>query len=119
MEEKVLEQFAGLAGLSEEDAAEWSGMAKVWLSQLRGLLKQNFDEEAQGDLLCTAAASLLFYRYALVRKARAEESFSAGDVQISRGTSGSGQAKLLWQEMQGAIAPLLEDPEFLFRRMGG
>ena len=106
MEEKVLEQFAGLAGLSEEDAAEWSGMAKVCLSQLRGLLKQNFDEEAQGDLLCTAAASLLFYRYALVRKARAE-----GD--------GTAAARTLWEESRGALAPWLESPGFVFERMRG
>lgn len=118
MEEKVLEQFAGLAGLSEEDAAEWSGMAKVCLSQLRGLLKQNFDEEAQGDLLCTAAASLLFYRYALVKKARAEESFSAGDLSVKTG-DGTAAARTLWEESRGALAPWLESPGFVFERMRG
>ena len=94
-------------------------MCDAAAAELRSQLKPGTLTAEQESLFCSACSALAFYRYTLAVSAAGEESFSAGDVQISRGTSGSGQAKLLWQEMQGAIAPLLEDPEFLFRRMGG
>ncbi len=118
MEEKVLEQFAQFAGLSDEDALAWFGMGVICLSQIRGLLRQDFDEALQGDLLCTAAAALLLFRYTLVKKASGEESFTAGDLSVHSG-DGTVAARAFWEQARGALAPWLESPDFVFERMMG
>lgn len=116
--EAVLERFALLAGLGAEEAARYAPLCAEALGGLLRREREGCGEEAAAPL-CMAAAALALYRKALADDACRENSFSAGDVKVSRSGPGAPAAKLLLREAEAAAAPYLEDPSFLFERTKG
>ena len=72
-----------------------------------------------GELvLCSAAAALAFYRWALLRAAAgAENGFAVGDVRVTKHAADVDTARTLWRESEAAAAPYLNDTQFVFERI--
>ena len=64
----VFEQFALLTGLGEQEAGKYRPLCENARAQVMGIAKP--DIGTAGELvLCSAAAALAFYRWALLRAA--------------------------------------------------
>lgn len=111
----VLERFALLSGLGEEEAARYAPLCAEALGELLRRERKDCGEGA-AEPLCMAAAALALYRKTLADDACRESSFSAGDVKVSRSGPGAPAAKLLLRAALAAAAPYLGDPSFLFER---
>lgn len=115
--EEVLRRFASLAGLSQEEAEQWQDLCGDAYVLLESQRREERTVAGVGDLVCAAAAALAFYQYTLYQSAMGENSFSAGDVRITRNTNNAGQAKEAWLQARSNATPLLKDPNFCFWEM--
>ena len=115
--EEVLRRFARLAGLTEEEAAQWQDLCGDAYVLLESQRKEQKDASCVGDLVCAAAAALAFYQYTLHQKAANESYFVAGDVRVSYNRKSVEWAKEFWLEARSHAAPLLKDPDFCFWEM--
>ncbi|MBW7572718.1 hypothetical protein [Caproiciproducens faecalis] len=110
--EDVAERFALMADLSAESAARFLPLCEDAMAEISRRVKQEVPE-AQG-LLCAAAASLALYRWAVVTAGSGVQSFSAGDVKVTKSAAGVEMARQAWRESVAAAAPYLKDEGFLF-----
>lgn len=116
----VLERFAVLAQLSEEELPPFAFLCSdAWTLLLQSRRSQEELSEQDAALLCPAAAALAFYHFALLQAARPEPEFSAGDVRVSPPMPDLKAAKSFWSSAQALAAPLLLDNAFVFRAFGG
>ncbi len=114
MNEEILARFVQMAGLTAAEAERWFPVCLAASAEIQARTKPAVLTAAQRELLCAAGAALAFYRYSLASSAIEEGSFSAGDVKVTKGSSGYLAAKQLWEEMEAAAAPLLNDENFMF-----
>lgn len=110
---EILERFALLAELTQEQAQVWRGLCEDAMIRIQSQCRMEPETAEQSGLLCAAVSALAFYWYALRRDAAAGESFSAGDVKFSAGSSAAA-AKELWINAREAAASLLRDDGFFF-----
>lgn len=115
--EEVLRRFARLAGLTEEEAAQWQDLCGDAYVLLESQRKEERNASNVGDLVCAAAAALAFYQYTLHQNATNEYSFTAGDIRVIRNKTSVESAKKFWLQARSHAAPLLNDPEFCFWEM--
>ncbi len=115
--EEVLRRFARLAGLTEEEAAQWQDLCGDAYVLLESQRKEQKDASCAGDLVCAAAAALAFYQYTLHQNATSEADFTAGDVRISHNSKSVERAQEFWLQARSHSAPLLKDPDFCFWEM--
>lgn len=115
--QEILEQFAVLAGLDSQQAGKYRLLCENARAQIAGVAKA--DAGLMGELaLCAAAAALAFYRWALMSAATGvENSFSVGDVRVTKGAADVERARQLWRESEATAAPYLNDVSFVFERM--
>ena len=115
--EEVLRRFARLAGLTQEEAAQWQDLCGDAYVMLESQRKEEKDAACTGDLVCAAAAALAFYQYTLHQNVANEADFTVGDVRISHNGKSADWAKEFWLEARSHAAPLLKDPNFCFWEM--
>lgn len=110
--EDVFERFALMADLSAEEAEKYKPLCMDAAAEIERNAKTN-DKKAQG-ILCAAAAALCLYRWALVSASSMCESFSAGDIRVTKSRENISAAKEIWIELKTAAAPYLNDDGFIF-----
>lgn len=113
----ILEQFAMLTGLEEQQAEAYRPLCENAQAQIAGIARPEADWAGE-QALCAAAAALAFYRWALLRAAGGVESgFSVGDVRVTKSAANVETARRLWQHSEAAAAPYLIDTGFVFERI--
>ncbi|WP_312643387.1 hypothetical protein [Hydrogenoanaerobacterium sp.] len=111
---QVLQQFAVLAGISQEDAQPFAPMARLCVARLYARLREDTDVDTNEEALCTVAAGMLLYQYTMTAQADTQSSFKLGDLSISAQAISRADAKALCDELLASIAPLLKyDDAFL------
>lgn len=113
--EDVTERFALMADLSTESAARWKPLCEDAMAEISRNVREGVS--APEGVLCAAAASLALYRWALATAGAGADSFSAGDVKVTRSSGNVAMAKQAWRESAAAAAPYLKDDGFLFERI--
>ncbi|MCY1715089.1 hypothetical protein [Caproiciproducens galactitolivorans] len=113
--ENVMERFALMADLSDKAAAKYKPFCEDAMAEIKRRAKD--DSAAAQGILCAAAASLALYRWALANACAGEESFSAGDVRVTKSGMNVETARQAWRESVAAAAPYLKDEGFLFERI--
>ena len=113
----ILEQFAMLTGLDEQQAGQYRPLCENARAQVLGIAKPNVG--MTGDMaLCSAAAALAFYRWVLLRAAAgAENAFTVGNVRVDKSAMDVETARKLWRDSEAAAAPYLCDTAFLFQQV--
>lgn len=111
----VMERFALMADLSEKAAEKYKPFCEDAMTEISRRARN--DSAAAQGILCAAAASLALYRWVLANACGGEESFSAGDVKISKSGMNVETAHQAWRESAAAAAPYLTDEGFLFERI--
>lgn len=105
----VLERFAGLAGISGQEAERYLPLAQSCVSSLNRQI--NWKQALPEDLpaLELAAAGVLLYQYGLLGQGQGAEEFQLGDLSLSLSQSGSDLSGLraLRDELLGAVAHLI------------
>lgn len=115
----VLERFALLAGMAPEEMAPWEPVVEEAYQELLQKTKGRKLEDTKQRQLDAAAAALAFYRYTQYRLVNEAGSFTAGDVRLEGGKEESVRmAQQLWLQSKAQVSDVLEDDDFLFRRMG-
>ena len=112
--DEIMKRFALLAGLTEEDAADWRPLCEDALVRIQSQCREDVDTAEQSGLLCAAVSALAFYQYSLRSTVAETEDFTAGDIRITQKTGGSSGAKELWEDAREQIVPLLRDTAFFF-----
>ena len=115
-EQAVLARFQLLSGLTAEQSADWLPLCKQAVTQINASLKPGVDAAAHSEELCMAAACLVFYQYAIIQDVLRDESFAAGEVKVTQKIKPA-SAEQVWQQAKAAVASLLTDSDFMFRRV--
>lgn len=115
----VLERFSLIAGLSAEEASPWVDICSDAAESIVLQLKDGVDEKVNEKRLISAAASLSFYKYILYRASgEGMNTFAAGDIKITQDKKQViNSAYTAWCIERDAIADLLDDDHFLFRKV--
>lgn len=115
----ILERFVLISGITEDEICEYIPMCEDAQEEITSNLKSNVDTAPYERKLNMAAATLTFYKYTLCRASGGNaESFAAGELRIKNNLqSNVNMAYRLWLEAKKAIAPILEDTDFLFERI--
>ncbi len=102
--ETVFQHFLQLAGLSGEQGEAWRFLCEAACDQLEGRLREDADPKDGRLALAAAACAAHWQKLAAGGEA---QSFTVGEVSVSR-QSGQGEgAQGLWQSLLAAAAPLL------------
>lgn len=116
---QVFDRFMLITGLDFSEASPYMVLCSEALADISRRLKKGVDTSKQGDRLAAAAASLAYYKYALMSSAsQGTASFSAAGVKISPNSEKSTLlAKHVRDDALADIADLLEDTEFVVRQV--
>lgn len=117
--DEIMERFALMVGLSEEEAAKWKPFCQDALVRILAQCREEVDPAEQSEALCAAVSAFAYYRYTLCTGLEDDVDFTAGNVRIAKKQNRSDQAKALWEEERDQIAHLLRDESFYFGRVRG
>lgn len=115
MEDSILARFAQMAELTQEQAENWETLCADAEAELSPGLREEAGDG--GALFRAACAALAFYRYSMLCACGGEESFSAGEIRVTRGPGGVKAAERLWLSARRAAAPVFRDDGFYFHRV--
>ena len=118
--DRIFDGFVLLTGLSHTEAVKWLPLCRIAMEEIDERLLENTDREKYSILLDNCASSGAFLKYAvIVSSGQNSESFSAGDIKISKNSSGEilNSARLLYSESLKSIITLCKDTGFLFKEM--
>lgn len=107
----VMERFELLTELQPEEAEHYRLLCEDASLSVKSMLQLDAPEEAD-RLYCFAAAALAAYRKALADSNSGEESFAAGDIEVSRRRAELQNAQALWGDAMTALGPWLQDRRF-------
>lgn len=108
----VIERFANLSGLSEEEIDKWVYICEDSVEEIRSRLREGISESENSKKLNSAAAALSFYKYVLCISIR--DDLNPENQYISNPYT-KNLALTLWQEQKEDIANLLYDNNFVFK----
>ena len=116
----ILKRFTLYASLTDAEAAPWLPLVSDAAHDVHRMCRCSAPDDAQINRLERAAAALAFYRYTLYRASGVGmEDFRAGDIEVSADKAAAVEfAERVWREEQGRASDLLNDGDFLFRRVG-
>ena len=114
--EDVLARFALLAGLRSDEASVWMPVCRGAIAEINSRLKQPDPAQKEEEALCHAAAALAYYRYSMTASCW-DQSFSAGDISVTRRADEVQRAERMWNDAQRAISSLVKDQDFVFERV--
>lgn len=113
----VFDRFCLLADLSYEEAQPHRCLCEDAFASIHTQQKEGLPPGAD-SILCTAAAALALYHWALIRRCDGEQGFSAGSLHVNAdGRMGVEMARRAWEESKALAAPYLLDAGFLFERI--
>ena len=112
----VSQRFIILAGIGEDELADWQMLIEDAICYVGSLLKDNVDIDTNLALLSSAAAAYAYYKWSIVTTDENTKSFTAGDLSISSGKSSDTEnsAYKLWKNSLSEIRHLTEDSGFFF-----
>ncbi len=112
----ILTRFALIANLTLEEASPWLTLCSDAAEEIKMILKETVNVDANSRRLTTAAAALTFYKYTLYRSSgTGMEKFNAGDIKIENDFELSVKiAKKIWNEAKDSICDIINDKDFYF-----
>ncbi|MDF2567116.1 MAG: hypothetical protein K0R90_572 [Oscillospiraceae bacterium] len=113
---KVASVFAGIAGISMEEAMDQYALIKATVDEVESKLKPNVDKEKNDLILTYACAVFVYYRYILIECDTA--SIKTGDVSVASNVQEElKRISALKDEFSQIVQPLFEPTDFLFRQV--
>ncbi|MBR2715901.1 MAG: hypothetical protein IKB73_06840 [Ruminococcus sp.] len=110
----VLNRFALVSGLSQEDISKWvfviSDCIKFFESRTAN---RNFTESERARLV-HACAVYAYYKYSMINFAYNSGKFKAGDVEITQSEDMIDKAHKMWQEEKREISDVFDFDDFAF-----
>lgn len=107
--QEILRRYAQLAGLTEEEAAAYTGLCGWARDDIAARLLRSPEGQGEEGVLNAAAAALAYYRNCLSLAARSED-MKAGDLSVTTDRQAvAACAFSLWKEAEAQAALLLDD----------